>query len=533
MKINLLKLLFVNAILAVCFAGCNQKPSGFSLKGKIQGITDGKAILSNTKGETQVSDTTLIKNGEFIFTGNIPEPGQYILSIEGKEFPKYFYAENAEMTITGKADTLYRAVVTGGTINEDQKRYQEGLTPALDKIRKEYGYDTLVTKYINTEDAELKENLKKEMDVIIPKLRAVYDQYQTDFIKQNPASFYSAILIDQMSSGMSAVEIEAKLKLLDPKLEGSSVVQDIRMTIENLKTTDLNVSDFTSDALDVAYAVDKTFAGSGHKDMVYLAAMPDDNICTLNKNGTVCILEPKGNKVSEFKSTLKSTPSAMAIDQVTGSIYVLGTIIETREVMSRGKAYKVDDAKGVECIVYNVKGTELKKIELSDLKSATGAKVINNKLLVADYNARKVFIYDLVSGQMESSINDLRACCRILDFGVNGKNEILVANLGAFRVQAFDYSGKIKYAFGKRGQTLNDFHGCCNPVNVTSLTSGAIVTVEKDPTRIKVYSKSGAAQIAGIQELVRGCRYIPMTSDSKNNLYLASAMSGIIKCTPQ
>jgi hypothetical protein len=106
-------------------------------------------------------------------------------------------------------------------------------------------------------------------------------------------------------------------------------------------------------------------------------------------------------------------------------------------------------------------------------------------------------------------------------------------NLDAFRELAFDYSGKIQYAFGKRGQSINDFHGCCNPVNVTSLTNGAIVTVEKDPTRIKVYSKSGAKQIAGIQELVKGCRYIPMVSDSKNNLYLASAQSGIIKCSPQ
>jgi hypothetical protein len=186
----------------------------------------------------------------------------------------------------------------------------------------------------------------------------------------------------------------------------------------------------------------------------------------------------------------------------------------------------------VECLVYDTKGTELKSLTLIGLKTASGAKVINGKLLVSDFSSRKVAIFNSETGAMESTISDLRACCGILDFGVNDKQEILVANLGAFRVQAFDYSGKIKYAFGRRGQGLNDFHGCCNPVNVAFLTNGAIITVEKDPTRIKVYSKSGAKKVEGIQELVKGCTYIPMTFDSKNNLYLASAKSGIIKCVP-
>lgn len=62
------------------------------------------------------------------------------------------------------------------------------------------------------------------------------------------------------------------------------------------------------------------------------------------------------------------------------------------------------------------------------------------------------------------------------------------------------------------------------------MSGGAIVTVEKSPTRIKIYSKQGAKQIQGIQELVKGCSYIPMTVDNKDNLYLASPKKGIVKC---
>jgi len=362
-------------------------------------------------------------------------------------------------------------------------------------------------------------------------IRPLFEQYQLDFIKHNPASYYSAILISYKAEGQSAKEVEESLKLLDPKLEDFSVVQDIRQMIEDKKITDLKVDAFTGNAPDINYAVDKTYIGSVQKDIVYLAALPNDNICGLRKNGEVCILKPDGSKLNEFKTSLKSTPSALAIDKTNSNLYVLGTINETKEYKSRGKTTKYDEAKGAECMVYDSKGAELKKISIPELKSVTGAKVINNKLLIADFNSRSIFIYDLTAGKIESKINDLRACCKILDFGLNSKNEILVANLGAFRVQSYDYSGKIKYAFGKRGQAINDFHGCCNPVNVSSLTNGAIVTVEKDPTRIKIYSKSGARQIEGIQELVKGCKYIPMTSDSKNNIYLASAQSGIVKCS--
>ena len=166
------------------------------------------------------------------------------------------------------------------------------------------------------------------------------------------------------------------------------------------------------------------------------------------------------------------------------------------------------------------------------MKTSTGSKIVNGKLFIADYRSKKVAIFDLETGKYETSINDVRACCGILDFGVNENNEILLANLGAYRVQAFDMSGKIQFSFGKRGRGLNDFHGCCNPVNVSYMPNGAIITVEKDPTRIKVYTQSGAHKVEGVEELVKGCTYIPMTTDSKNNVYLASMMSGIVKVSP-
>jgi hypothetical protein len=62
------------------------------------------------------------------------------------------------------------------------------------------------------------------------------------------------------------------------------------------------------------------------------------------------------------------------------------------------------------------------------------------------------------------------------------------------------------------------------------LNTGAIVAVEKDPTRVKIFSKDGVKQIKGIEELEQGCSHIPMAVDANDNLYLASREKGIVKC---
>lgn len=186
--------------------------------------------------------------------------------------------------------------------------------------------------------------------------------------------------------------------------------------------------------------------------------------------------------------------------------------------------------KAIECTVFNPKGQKQNNFKLAGLKSATGARVLDNKLMVSDCNNKLIGIFDSTTGKETSKITDMRPCCGILDFTVSSKKEILVANLGAFRVQSFDLSGKSIVAFGARGTDVNEFQGCCNPMSVAYLSNGAIVTAEKEPTRIKIYSKEGAKQIQGVEELVKGCAYIPMIVDSKDNLYLASPDKGIVKC---
>ena len=528
MKKNSQSVLIAGALLIMMVsAGCSNTKSPFVLTGTIEGITEGTIILSHIEEETP-PDTAVIKNGKFEFRGDIPEPDMYFLEIPEKDASMLLYAENSKITITGSIDSLDNATVSGSRTHDDYILHRKDVASVSEKHNIRALWDEI--RAADSTFTNISDHHRKMLDSLNVIMSRESDSITDLFIRRNPASYYSVILIERLSYGKSADEIETALKLLDPSLSEYTRVEDLYRLVENLKATDVGVSGFIPEAPDVVYSTDPSFAGKDLTDIIYLAALPDDNICCLKKDGQLVIIDPKGNKTGGFASKLTSEPGAVAIDPADSHVFVLGTLTKTTSREIRGRMYEIKQSVGVECLVYDLNGVLVRKLELKELKSATGAKVADGKLIVADVDNRSVFIFNAGTGAMESSVTELRACCGILDFGITTKKEIIIANLGAFRVQGVDYSGNIKYAFGKRGPDMNDFHGCCNPVNVAYLSNGAIVTVEKDPTEIKVFSKGGAKKIAGIEELVKGCAYIPMTSDSKNNLYLASARNGLVKC---
>jgi hypothetical protein len=168
--------------------------------------------------------------------------------------------------------------------------------------------------------------------------------------------------------------------------------------------------------------------------------------------------------------------------------------------------------------------------------SARDAHFVGGKLVVGDYSKRQITFFELGDGKA-TAVNEIkegfRLCCGIFDFCPTHDNDsILVANLGAFKVQKYS-KGRKTDEFGARGKDIEEFHGCCNPVNVAALGPDYIVTVEKSPTRVKICDAKGrkARVIDGLGELVDGCSVIPVAVDRKGAIYLASARKRCIaKC---
>lgn len=280
------------------------------------------------------------------------------------------------------------------------------------------------------------------------------------------------------------------------------------------------------------YQVDPAFKVDLKSSIKYLAIMPKDDLCCLLGSGKVIIFDSKGNEKLNFNIESKGSPSTIAVDNK-GNIYVLCSMMKPQQIKRKGKSYNVNAPSGVLINKYDKTGKSLSSIELTEVKTAKAAQIVKNKIIIADNYLNTLFFCDLKTGKVKKKVNKgIRTCCGIFDFCKDSKGNLWLANLGAFKVQSFKSTGSSSKSFGSRGRELNDFHGCCNPVSVSVLSDGSFVTAEKDPTRVKVYDSSGkkAKKIEGIDELVKGCSHIPMASDSKENVYLASSKGKIVKC---
>jgi len=282
-----------------------------------------------------------------------------------------------------------------------------------------------------------------------------------------------------------------------------------------------------------AYKVDDSFDGAAKTGIVYMDVLPDEAVCSLDSAGKVSIFDPSGKELGSFTPEIEGKPAAVAADRQ-GRIYIFSTVQEMRELTRRGKTYKRPTPVAANCVVYSRDGKKERDQLLQDVKQVRSARIINGRIAVADPTQRAVVMIDMESGKPAARADaGIRICCGIFDFCAGPDNSIMVANLGAFKIQSYSSDGKPAQSFGKRGKELNDFHGCCNPVSVAALPGGAMITAEKSPTRVKIYNVDGssAKRIAGIDELVKGCSHIPMVADSKGNVYLASRNKGVIKCT--
>jgi hypothetical protein len=503
---------------------CNsakETKSGLTLTGTLEGLTDGtKVELLSYAAKGMKRDTAIVKEGKFVLKANYADPTPCYFQVESLRAFMQMYVENGEMTMTGNIKDLANVQITGCKAQEEFGIYNKQKAVIDAKYK-----DVMAELYKPGVTKERAAELSKKLEVQQEEVAALNDK----FIKEYPASAHAASLVARMVSGKSAKETEKMIKGMAPEIQKNPMI--VKLMAEAAKKAELEVGidEMLADVNNVPYKVDEKFDGKNLKGIAYLGLMSNNNVCALKKDGTVEVISPKGKVLTTFKPELNGQPTSLAVDN-NDDIYVMCGIMEKVVKKVRGRSIERMMPKSVECAVFNATGEKKTTYACEGIVTATGARVVENNLVIADVRGAKLAMFDKANGKVGPVMDGMRPCCGILDFSVNAKKEILVANLGAFRVQGFDFSGKSILAFGQRGKEMNDFHGCCNPVSVANLSTGAIVTVEKDPTRIKIYGKDGAKMIAGIEELVKGCSYIPMIVDANDNLYLASGDKGMVKC---
>ena len=205
--------------------------SAFSIKGNLSKVKSGLIYLYIQGDGGMKKDSAKIIKGAFSFKGAVSKPSTAIINIRGNQNDYFrFLIEPGDLTIAGTGDSLKLLAVSGSSLNEDDKLYQQ---------RMEY-ISKWEDKNNNAEDEALKaknmvamDSLNDvDMEIMIEKRKVV-----SQFIKDYPHSIRSAMAINENYAYYAeASDVEPLYNMLDKNLRNSSTGQDIQNMIAIYRT---------------------------------------------------------------------------------------------------------------------------------------------------------------------------------------------------------------------------------------------------------------------------------------------------------
>ena len=197
------RLLFV---LSFAFIGFITKASDstFILNGNFSKVTNGKIYLLVYYGSKGKTDSAVIKNGKFSFTGKIPEVANGVLSYRktgrnSDETNYYaFLLEPKVLKISGSGDSLNLLSLTGSSINDVDKVLKKRLATISkweDTINKLYGEAMKAKNKVVTDSLDEVEPLYNLLDKNLrnsekgQEIKKMVEVYKTVAIGKVPPDF--------------------------------------------------------------------------------------------------------------------------------------------------------------------------------------------------------------------------------------------------------------------------------------------------------------------------------------------------------
>lgn len=221
------------------------------------------------------------------------------------------------------------------------------------------------------------------------------------------------------------------------------------------------------------------------KEVRAVCVGPEDRIYVAGDKG-VQIFEPSGAKSREFglEGEPRCLAAAGADHAFPGRLYV--------GMKSR---VEVLDASGKRVAVWE---------DLGPKAILTSIAVAEHDVFVADAGNRIVLRYDpdgkllhkIGQRDPEKQLRGFVIPSPYFDVALTADGLVRVVNPGSHRIEAFTMDGHLEAWWGKAGEAVDRFCGCCNPTHLAVLPDGRFVTSEKGIPRVKIYSAEG--QFVGV-----------------------------------
>ena len=271
----ILRYFFLSVLILMFSVGCNSstsKTTSYTINVEAKGVYDGVRayIKRNENGKTvTATDTAVVRNGKFQFKGEILSPEMRFISIDGVNGQVFFVLEPETINVTVYKDSVQASKVSGGFNNEVFSEYRGGflvITNKLDKLREEYasvGQNPKAVQELQKRNVALRDELKN---------------YGFNFLKNNPNSDFSLMLLDGLSS--------------QPKFDYNSAEKILGLMNDELlnKSTNILTVKNIQDKINQAKTNKKLSVGDIAPD--FTAPKPDGTALTMSKiKGKVTIID--------------------------------------------------------------------------------------------------------------------------------------------------------------------------------------------------------------------------------------------------
>ena len=232
-------------ILGLALFACSQQPDGFKINVNLEGA-EGQVVLEERKDGAFVGiDTADVVDGVAVLEGSVDIPSMYYISVAGQRGKAMIFVENTNMSVTGKADSINFITISGSATQDEYNT----LNDKLKAIQEEY-----MGLYQESMQANAAGDTAKAAE-LMAKVEELYEStgpIQEEFVKENPGSYVTPIIINNIQYGKDPADLEEMVNALEPKIQETQMIVDLKEQIEKMKRVAIGqiAPDFTQNDQD-------------------------------------------------------------------------------------------------------------------------------------------------------------------------------------------------------------------------------------------------------------------------------------------
>jgi thiol-disulfide isomerase/thioredoxin len=251
-------ILFIALIVAVNkLSAQNAGANNIVIEGTADAKYNGEYVHIYNNILKEKHDSTIIANGKFSFTRPFKEPTRYMFYSSFEIRTKHGYSPFGILVdypsvihLAADMESFTKSKITGSAAQAVYDSYNAKTKPLetamMDKLYAKYGKAYVDSDNVDTSTLKFK-SLMKDYYALSADNKEASKNIAESIIRQNPSSFASVMLLDDICRDLSLPELEQLYGSLSPKFKNGYFAQSIEDNISGRKQSAIGstVNDFT------------------------------------------------------------------------------------------------------------------------------------------------------------------------------------------------------------------------------------------------------------------------------------------------